>query len=538
MSVQRLVDQYLEVHLEYLPVNATFMGVDGYDHELPPADRQAADREREALLAVEREVERLAPGASAGDRIEAAALLGQVRHSLRELDERPRFHNPAWYTGEAAFGLVSLLLPASPPRDPDALLQRLLAVPRFLREGREQLAGRAVPADWRKRAEVEGRALLRLLEVGLPLHPLWNEEIGAAAAAAAPAVHEFLAGLADHAYADPAAGPEYLAFLMREVHRLPFSVAEAEALARDGFAAALSDVEECAKRLDPERSWQEQLAGMALAHPELDAVIPTYERLNDAAMSAASAAALVTPAFEYDLSFERLPAWAAAVAPDLYFLFYRSPPAGRAGSGSVYWVFPPGQDERAYLRSQNLSTIKITHAVHHGSIGHHTQNTRARAAAGRLGRVAGTDCAAGIAMLGGGTLIEGWACYVQELLREADGFYEPSEELVLKHAELRNSAMCLADIRLHSGSWDLQQMRDFYVNEVGLAPERARSETTRNSIYPATRLMYWLGTRAIKQARASLTGWSTAAFHDELLSYGSVPVYSVLAEIRSRSDDV
>src|SRR5690606_2660098 len=225
-----------------------------------------------------------------------------------------------------------------------------------------------------------------------------------------------------------------------------------------------SELEACALRLDPQRNWQEQLADRALDHPDFGDVIPAYERLHAAAMNAADDAELVSPAFDYGLSFEHLPEWAQASAPDLYFLFYRSPTVGRPGAGSVYWVFPPGADEEAYLRGQNYSTIKITHAVHHGSIGHHTQNARARAAVGQLGRVAGTDCSAGIAMLSGGTLIEGWACYTQDLLLEAEGFYQPSDELVLRHAELRNTAMCLADIRLHTGIWSLNDMRDFYVD--------------------------------------------------------------------------
>ena len=533
MTITQRVDRFLALHLQFMPVNATFMGIDGHDHELPPADAGARERELTALRDLEGEVARLPVGTTASERIEAAALLGQVRMGVRELESRPRYHNPAWYTGEVAFGIISLLLPVTPERSAAALLQRVAAIPRYLREGSERLAGRAIPADWRTRAEAEGRAIVRLLEVGLPQHPMCDDAIAAAAAAAVPAVKEFVAGLAGRADADPAAGREYLDFLMREVHRLPYSSAEAEDLAQAGFDRALAALTACAQRLNPERSWQEQLADLAREHPDLAGVMPAYERLNADAMSAADAADLVTPATEYGLSFEQLPAWAQPVAADLYFLFYRSPAAGRPGAGSVYWVFPPGADEEAYLRGQNYSTIKITHAVHHGSIGHHTQNARARAAVGQLGRVAGTDCSAGIAMLSGGTLIEGWACYTQNLLLEAEGFYQPTDELVLKHAELRNTAMCLADIRLHTGAWSLNDMRGFYVDALGLPPQRAWSEATRNSMYPATRLMYWLGTRAIKEARAELGEGRTRAFHDELLSYGCVPVYSVIDEMRS-----
>ncbi len=63
-------------------------------------------------------------------------------------------------------------------------------------------------------------------------------------------------------------------------------------------------------------------------------------------------------------------------------------------------------------------------------------------------------------------MIEGWACYVQDLMLEVAGFYTPQETMLLKQYEMRNAAMCLADIRLHCGVWNLDQMRAFYRDQV------------------------------------------------------------------------
>lgn len=545
MSLPDTVDRFLDHHLGARPVDATFMGFDGHDHELPKADEEAVAQELEELRSLEAEARSLPRGTTAAERLEHSLLSSQVAVAKRELEVRPRHHNPSWYIGEAAFGIVSLLLPREGERDPDALRQRLEVIPRFLRAGERRLAERHVTPDWSTRAKREGEALIRLLERGGPRHPDWTEALTPAATAAGTAVRAFLTSLdrpglpssATDAGADrgrtqgPAAGEAYLAFLMREAHHLPFSPAEAEELALEGFETARTELLSIASELDPAKSWREQLEALDLDHPSLDAVLPTYERLHQRAMEMADAAGLVTPAADYGLRFEPLEDWAHEVAGDLYFLFYRSPPARRSGTGSVYWVFPPGPDLEAYLRGQSRSTIKITHAVHHGSIGHHTQNARARDADVRLGRVAGTDCATGIAMLPGGTMIEGWACYTQDLLLEAEGFYRPAERLLLKHAELRNAAMCLADVRLHRGVWGLDQMRAFYTDEVGIPKARAWSESTRNSMFPSSRLMYWLGTRAIKELRVDIGG-DARAFHDALLSYGSVPVYDVATEMR------
>lgn len=531
MSLQSLVEKFLKLYAEFHPVDVTFMGLDGHDHRLPPADAGVIERELFALQALLREAESCPPGASSAERLEGRMLRAQLRLAIRELEVRPRFHNPAWYTGEAAFGLISLLLPSDPPRNPDDLRQRLETLPGFLKLGEHWLANRAVPTDWVRRAKLECTALVRLLDEGLRLHPCWSEKLEVPSKTASQAARSFFASLERHPDTNPACGEEFLEFLMREVHGLPFGPLEVEELALAGFEQYKRELERMADQLDPFRNWREQLSALENDHPALEDVIPTYERWNQRALELADAAGLVTPAKEYSLSFKNLPEWAKSIVGDLYFLFYRSPPVERAGSGSIYWVFPPGDDIEAYLRQQNLATIKITHVVHHGSVGHHTQNARARTSQVRLGQLAGTDCASGIAMLSGGTMIEGWACYVQDLMNEVESFYTPAERLALKHAELRNAAMCVADIRLHRGRWGLEEMRTFYREAVGIAGGRVWSETTRNSIYPATRLMYWLGTRAIRQLRQELN-WETRTFHDRLLSYGSLPVDWVAEELR------
>ena len=236
----------------------------------------------------------------------------------------------------------------------------------------------------------------------------------------------------------------------------------------------------------------------------------------------AEGAAFVTPAQEYDLDYRWMPPCFRKVSQALYFLFYRSPPALDAGEGSVYWVTPPGDDEAAFLAANATATVKTIHAVHHGSIGHHTQNTRARNAKSRLARLAGTDCAWGLAFLGAGTLIEGWACYVEDLLMEAHGFYTPTEILLLKQFERRNAASVLVDIKLHLGDWSLDEAMAFY-REAGFAPSRVEGEVVRNSMLPGSRLMYWYGVEGIKALRRRWSG-ELIEFHDTLLSFGHVPL--------------
>ena len=530
-SVQAVVDDLLTAHANANPVDATFMGLGGWDGRLPPSTQDALDAYRLTLGRLEARAVALPAANSAADRLDARLAVAITRVNARLALERPNRLNPAWYTGEAAFSLISLLLPNPPAGAAEALAARLGRLPEFLNAGRLALDAQATPGGWSARARAEAAALAALLERGLPRHPLWTPEMAEPAAAAARAARAFAESLKGLPERDPACGPETLEFLMREAHGLDLTPREAEALALEGFSGALAGLQARARALDPDRDWREQLAQLEGLHPDLDDVPAVYAHWHQEAERRAAQADLVTPAEDYGLSFEPLPDWAREAAPDLYFLFYRSPPAERPGTGGVYWVFPPGGDAQAYLRAQNTAGIKLIHAVHHGSIGHHTQNARARAAGSRLARLAGTDCASGIAFLPGGSLIEGWACYAEDLMAEAQGFYTPLEELQLLYFELRNAATCLADIRLHSGVWSLAEMERFYTNEVGFPQARARSESIRNSIYPATRLMYWLGTRAIVAGRRA-SRLSAREYHDRLLSYGSLPVPWALEELR------
>jgi uncharacterized protein (DUF885 family) len=56
--------------------------------------------------------------------------------------------------------------------------------------------------------------------------------------------------------------------------------------------------------------------------------------------------------------------------------------------------------------------------------------------------------------------------------------------------------------------------------------EAARAEVCKNSMFPGTALMYWLGTDGLHALRAQQVRGSVTLrqFHDRVLSFGSIPV--------------
>jgi len=62
-----------------------------------------------------------------------------------------------------------------------------------------------------------------------------------------------------------------------------------------------------------------------------------------------------------------------------------------------------------------------------------------------------------------------------------------------------------------------------------MPPAAAHGEAVKNSMFPGTALMYWLGTSQIHRLRASErtrlgSTFSLRAFHDRFLSFGAIPV--------------
>jgi uncharacterized protein (DUF885 family) len=196
----------------------------------------------------------------------------------------------------------------------------------------------------------------------------------------------------------------------------------------------------------------------------------------------------------------------------------------------------PEAQQLSRLRANNDSAIKLNHVVHHGGIGHHVQNWHAFRAESRVGRIAAVDCASRIAMHCGGTMAEGWACYATDLIAEFGGL-TPLEELEELHTRRRMCSRAIVDVGFHRGDMSFDDAVRFYEAEAGMSPAAARYETTRNSMYPGSALMYVVGTDAIHELRRDFAerqgnGFRLREFHDRFLSYGSVPVALIAETMR------
>jgi hypothetical protein len=546
----RALDRFFAAYYRLHPVNASFIGMHEYDHQLP-------DWSPEGLSATRRELSELRRGlAAAGlgiidDRAVAArdwlAIDGALADAALEVElaELNTVHfqrgNLSLALGEALFGLIVLMTRRFPGAEQRtaAVAARLRAFPLFLVGVRRTLEKGTIPQAWRDRVLREcegGLILLGQVEDWLDAEGA-RETIRSDAHVGLTVAREslvwfdsFVRSLRDAPANRSMVGQPFLELLLRRGHWCDVSAESLRYDARqalDQESARLRSALQSAGIRDVGHLHEQVAARTVAADRFLDTLDDTWR----AARAVALEHDLVTWP-DAPLRFVPIPRCTRDAAPCLYYLFYRSP-APLDDPDTVEYVVPDiGADadpvsREARLRAWNQTAIKLNHVIHHGGLGHHVQNARARRAPSLIGRVAAVDCASRIALLSGGTMAEGWACYATDLMDEI-GFLTPLERLAQQATRVRLVTRAVVDLELHGGRLGLDDAAAMYA-AAGLTPAAAREECVKNSMFPGTSCMYWLGTTGIHGLREACRGslgsaFSLRAFHDELLSFGSIPV--------------
>ena len=297
-----LVDDFLVHHWRFRPVDATFMGDKAHDSQLPPAGPETLTDEIAEIDDLLTLLEASEEPESIGDRLDRRMMLAELRMKRLAAETRPRLHNPAWYSGEAAFSIISLLLPQSQPIRHAALIARLNGIGTFLRDATGRLDGVPAPQGWVKRAQKEATAMAGFLRSDIKLHEEFADDWAEPARQAANAFEVFAAALDTQPDADPACGEAYLTQFMAEIHGLPMSPREAIDMAEAAYKRMGEEMAEMARAIDRSRTADQILAGLAdILPPDPAAVFDSY--MDWDVQAVAQGSALVTPAQEYDLDY-------------------------------------------------------------------------------------------------------------------------------------------------------------------------------------------------------------------------------------------
>jgi uncharacterized protein (DUF885 family) len=131
------------------------------------------------------------------------------------------------------------------------------------------------------------------------------------------------------------------------------------------------------------------------------------------------------------------------------------------------------------------------------------------------------------------TFAEGWALYGEEMMMR-EGLYpdqSPSQGQVLRLSRYR-AARILVDVNLQTGRWTFEQAVQHFMEAGGLDREAAEGEAAGAAVSPSQKLGYMVGKWQIMRLLGIYRdregkNFRLGAFHDQLISYGSLP-YSVV----------
>jgi uncharacterized protein (DUF885 family) len=225
--------------------------------------------------------------------------------------------------------------------------------------------------------------------------------------------------------------------------------------------------------------------------------------------------------------------------PELFGVFPKNPltveavPASQPNNPTHYIFGTPdgSRPARVVVATSNYAHRKLlsdeTQAYHEGIPGHHMQVSIQQRLTGlpefRL-------------HVFNNAYAEGWAVYAEALGKEIGFFQDPASDYGRLSLELMRAVRLVVDTGIHSEGWTREQAVAYF-RESGAADEPTiQAEIDRYIAWPAQGLSYKIGQLKIldlrKRAQQQLgPRFDIRAFHDEILSGGSLPLDMLEARV-------
>jgi uncharacterized protein (DUF885 family) len=526
-QIERAVQALLDDLIADDPVLGTALGLTEGAGRLPSWSADALTQRRELLHEHELRLVPLLEAGETGAAVDAFAGLQVVRRRLRALELRRVAQRHPGAVLEAVAGVFPLLVRelGTPRERVEALASRLAGVPALLSDGIEALEpGLSTAAVETGIEYAEG-----LLDLVGPTARAFAASVGqegvvdeasASAVAALAAFRDHLRDvLAPTAVGECGAGEAVLEDVLRWEHVIDEAP---EALAAYG-REVLDETRSAMERLAAASGYADAAAAVAAAQ----AATPTAAGLVDAYRSAVEEARAYVVEHDIvglpqgeELEVVATPPFLRSLLP---FAAYDEPGPFAERQLGFYYVTPPPEDlskdeVRAILRGHSVASLRTT-SVHEAYPGHHLQLVSANFAPTLARRIAGLPD-------GGNLLVEGWAFYCEELM-DREGFLDdPVVRLMRLNDQVWRACRVVIDVELHTGRMGLDEAVEFLAREASMNRREAELECRRYAEEPGQAMSYLLGKREVVRLAErwdEVRGGTLRAFHDELLSWGSLP---------------
>jgi uncharacterized protein (DUF885 family) len=124
---------------------------------------------------------------------------------------------------------------------------------------------------------------------------------------------------------------------------------------------------------------------------------------------------------------------------------------------------------------------------------------------------------------------EGWALYCERLGEEMGMYETPYDRFGMLSYQAWRAARLVVDTGVHAMGWSRERAIAYLADNTALPRREVETEVDRYISWPGQALAYYLGQRAILQARAKAQAalgpkFDIRAFHDTVLQLGSAPL--------------
>ncbi len=529
---QRLIDldrSYTFWSLAENPSSATDAGIHTYDDKLADYSPATQAAEMRRLRAYRKELVALEPpsGATPHERVDylliRASLEGDwwSRVVLRGLQR-----NPSIYEGECSNGIFSIVKReyASDEVRVRAAIARLRACPRVLDQGRANLTDTV-----REFAQIasedirDGDSLYTttLDEVARDVSPPTRSQLKQAQTVALNALHAYRAWLDGHMMSFHAGGfavgRKRYDWFLRRVLLLPYDSTRIAQIGRVELARDRAlEVWEAARdaQLPPPTP--------APTFSSKSAFLSYYEQSLAKLIAFINSHQIVTiPPYIGPFHIVEVPKALAATYPGGFM----NPPSMFSSDPQGFYFVPDfsSSNQSFFVQQSRQSVLPLL--GHEGIPGHFMQFTYAYHNPDFVRHVQSD-----------GVFAEGWAFYGEEMLMR-EGLYDDdagARKQVI-HLMRHRATRVGVDVGLATGAMSLPQAIAYFQKNADIDYDTARGEATRFAMDPGQAIDYLIGKTQIETLLGLVQdregkAFTQRAFHDRLLSYGTVPYSTIRYE--------
>jgi len=523
-----LTKGFLDWFFRSNPVMATFMGVHDYDHQLGEFSREAIDqqiKEAKEYLAALQAVD--PAGLDEAERVDCELLENMLEVELRLHEDLARWKKDPSHAQLPTMGCYILLSREFAPIDErlESVLGRLRDTPRVMAEAKETVTEPV--RVWVETALETARGGQMFLQGLIPTFAEkassdnLTREIKEANTKAVEAVQDFvehLESLLPKSGPDFGTGREVFDYLLKRRHYLDYDADSLHAKGWELFNDTLRQMEETARQIDPGKTWEEIVDDLKNEHPEPGMLLDTYRKAMAEAKQFVIDHGIVDIPPGEELVVEETPPFERPVIP---YAAYLPPAPFEKEQVGRFWVTPvdtsaPEDHQKQQLRDHNTYGIPVT-SLHEAYPGHHLQLCWANRAAGDVRKLSDSTLFA-----------EGWAFYCEELMEDLGFIAGPEYRLIRLKDQLWRAGRIILDAALHTRGMTVDEAVDFFVTKVHMERPNALAEVRRYTSAPTQPMSYLIGKLEIlklvedyKAARGA--DFDMRKFHNELLSYGTIP---------------